>query len=157
MPEPWTIETFAVHVNRILAEQDHRYQERFESSQLALNAAFVSQKQAVDVALISAEKAVNAALAASEKAVLKAEAASDRRFESQDEIRQQLNDQARLFMPRSEAENVMKSFGERLAAIETAQASALGRGDGSHRMVAYAIAILSTLVAIGLAFLRSSK
>jgi hypothetical protein len=106
-PEPLDLREY---VERLLTEMDRRYQERFEAQTKALDAAFLAQQVAMQAALAAAEKAVSTAMQAAEKAVNKAETAAERRFESVNEFRQQLADQAASFMPRSEAE-------QRLAAI----------------------------------------
>ena len=79
------------YIDRFLEERDRRYTERFEAQNAALNAAF-----------LAADKAVQAALLAAEKAVIKAEVAAERRFESVNEFRGQLADQAKTFLPRQE-------------------------------------------------------
>lgn len=62
-----------------------------------------SQAEKVALALEATEKAIGKAETATTKAIDKAEAANDARFASVNEFRQQLNDQARTFMPRTEA------------------------------------------------------
>jgi len=57
-----------------------------------------------NTALTAAETAVSKALESAEKAAIKAETASDKRFESVNEFRAQLADQAQRFMPRTESE-----------------------------------------------------
>ena len=75
------------------AESDLRYQQRYDSQQTAVKDALVSQ-----------DKAVRAALASAELAVSKSEVASTKRFDSVNEFRAQLADQASTFLPRAEAE-----------------------------------------------------
>jgi hypothetical protein len=60
----------------LLREMDLRYQQRYDASNLALNAA-----------LLAAEKAVATAMIAAEKAVQKAEVAADKRFDLLNELR----------------------------------------------------------------------
>lgn len=85
------------HLERLLAEQDRRYEARFEAQ----------------------EKAVSAALAAAEKAVAKAELAAEKRFEAVNEFRGQLSDQAASFMPRAEASLESTNTRERIDALAT--------------------------------------
>ena len=54
------------------------------------------------------------ALAASEKAVTKAEAATEKRFDSVNEFRKTLSDQAATFLARPEAEAKFKGYDEKL-------------------------------------------
>jgi len=94
--ESWSVDVLRVHIQRLgqlLEDQKLFTAERFRSSD-----------KAVESALIQADKAVQAALLAAEKAVNKAETAAERRFESVNEFRAQLADQAQTFMPRAEAE-----------------------------------------------------
>lgn len=79
------------HFTTLLNEMDLRYQQRYDA-----------QTKALEAALLAADKAVQAALLAAEKAVIKAETAAERRFESVNEFRGQLGDQAKTFMPRAE-------------------------------------------------------
>ncbi len=103
-----------------IANNDRRYDERWRADQ-----------QAVKEALAAAEKAVSAALSAAEKAVEKAELATAARFESVNEFRAQLGDQARTLMPRAEFETqhaeVVRQLGElRAVCAELRQAIAVG-------------------------------
>lgn len=79
---------------------------------------FESQERATTTALAAQEKAVAAALAAADRAVAKAEAASERRFESVNEFRGTLLDQARTFMPRLEYETSHKALVEKVEAVQ---------------------------------------
>jgi hypothetical protein len=72
----WTISTLREHLTGLLVEMDRRYQERYEASQRALEAA-----------LLAADRAVQAALAAAKEAVTKAELSADKRFELLNELR----------------------------------------------------------------------
>jgi len=60
------------------------------------------------------DKAVQIAMIASEKAVVKAEIAAEKRFESVNEFRGQLADQAATFMPRAEAEQRIAALAEKI-------------------------------------------
>ena len=64
----------------LMAERDRRYMQRAESQ----------------------DKAVASALETSEKAIVKAEAATEKRFDSVNEFRGTLSDQANRLMPRAE-------------------------------------------------------
>lgn len=97
------------YVDRILAEKDLRDQQRYDA-----------QMRAIDAALAAADRAVQAALASAEKAVNKAETANEKRFESVNEFRGQLNDQAKTFLPRSEYTVQHEALGDKVnAAVKT--------------------------------------
>lgn len=83
----------------LIAASDRRYEQRFMDSNVAVNAALAAQ-----------EKAVAAALIAANVAVAKAEVAAERRFESQNEFRAQLTDQAATFIRRTEVDALIKSM-----------------------------------------------
>lgn len=110
----WTVETLRQHVteliaaqNRLLAEMDLRYQQRYDAQIKALNAALLAAEKAVATALLSAKEAVN-----------KAETAAERRFASVNEFRAQLGDQAATLMPRVEAEQRIASVAEKIGATD---------------------------------------
>jgi len=108
------IEYLRSFFNSVLDERDQRYGERFEASQTAITAANVEREKAVTAALIAQEKAVAAALAAADRAVAKAEAAAERRFESVNEFRQTLTDQAALFVTRNEVDTKISSMSTKI-------------------------------------------
>lgn len=64
------------HLREIMDERDNRYEQRYQASQKAL-----------DAALLSADRAVQAALQAAKEAVNKAELSADKRFELLNELR----------------------------------------------------------------------
>ncbi len=76
-------------LRELLAAADLRYQQRFDAQQEALVAA-----------LNAAKESVASALSAADRAVAKAEMASEKRFESVNEFRLQLSDQAAKFVSR---------------------------------------------------------
>lgn len=114
----WSLDTLREHLQALMVEADKRNQQRFEAQ----------------------EKAVTAALQAQKEAVIKAETAAERRFESVNEFRQQLSDQAVTFMPRREAE-------QRLGVLEAQGNRQGGREDGAGRFGATLISIASILIA----------
>ncbi len=91
------------HFESLLADKDKRDQQRYDA-----------QSKALDAALLAADRAVQAALQAAEKAVTKAENAAEKRFESVNEFRTTLSDQAAQFLTRSEAEATMANIRERV-------------------------------------------
>lgn len=88
-PEPISLRE---HLTVLLAEMDRRFE-----------AAIAAQDKAVQIAMV-----------ASEKAVVKAEIAAEKRFESVNEFRGQLADQAATFMPRAEAEQRLSALAEKI-------------------------------------------
>ena len=79
---------------------------------------FNAQEKAVEAALAAQEKAVAAALAAADRAVAKAERAAEARFESVNEFRGTLTDQAATFLPRREYENAHTAVVEKVEALQ---------------------------------------
>ncbi len=110
-------------------ESDRRYAQRFEAQQQALNAA-----------LAAAKEAVANALQASKEAVLKAEDAANKRFDSVNEFRQTLTDQAQTFMSKAEAD-------ARLKAVEDDISKISSRSEGANNLWL----IIGGLIVIGFA------
>ena len=119
----WTFETLRIYIESRLADMHDALQERYETQIKATDKAFAAQQTAME-----------AALAAQEKAVEKANAAGEKRFDSVNEFRAQLTDQAATFMPRQESEMTHRAMdsqfhdttnrmGERLSKLELASMS----------------------------------
>lgn len=79
-----------------------------------LEAQILGTREAFDAALIAVRDSLTAALHASDKAILKQEGAIQARFESVNEFRGQLADQARMFLPKSEGDLRFSSVERRL-------------------------------------------
>src|ERR1700730_3038561 len=129
-------EEFAVLLERFANERDKRYSEmfktqkdmsdqRFADQAIAISTAFAANEKAITAAFAANEKLVTAAFNANEKAtamalasakeaVAKAEAASEKRFESVNEFRGQLRDQAASFITRDEYSIQLKSITDKL-------------------------------------------
>jgi len=122
------------HFSEIQEQKDLQHAQRFEAQQLALRDA-----------LTAAEKAVAAALAAAEKAVSKAEVANEKRFESVNEFRKALTDQATLQMPRPEAMALFAALEEKIRVISKVQDMNTGKGTGVN-MVWVAMATVVTII-----------
>jgi hypothetical protein len=88
--------------------------ERYATQTKALDAAFIAQQTAMKTAFDAADKAVAAALESAEKAVVKAETAAEKRFESVNEFRAQLTDQAATFLSRNEYNTTHKALTEKM-------------------------------------------
>ncbi len=114
-----------LHISAIMDERDRRYEQRFEAQERAVivaldavNKEFHEHLAQVRVethaALKAAETAIAAALTASKEAVLKSEQATEKRFDSVNAFRGQLQDQASTFIPRAEAEQRISQVTEKL-------------------------------------------
>jgi len=113
----------------------------------------VSLREYVDTRFAAQESAVQAALASAEKAVVKAESAAERRFDSVNEFRATLADQARLLMPRAEAESAMKSLTEKLDALQMRVNARDDRGRGMGDIWGYIVGAVGIL-ALVISYLR---
>jgi hypothetical protein len=91
--------------------------ERHKAQIKATEVAFTSQQAAMRTAFDAADKAVQTALSAVQKASDKAEEASNKRFESVNEFRAQLADQAATLLPRKEYTGLNKALEEKVAAL----------------------------------------
>ena len=148
----------AANVQRIEAEiqdlkdlivaNDKRYEQRYEASQKALEAALVAQKDAVKEAFAAQKEAISAALAAQDRAVSKAEMASEKRFEGVNEFRAQLGDQQRTLMPRVEAENRLGTMGEKISVLESFRTEMLSKGSGTKEGYGLAIGIVGLVLVL---------
>lgn len=109
-------------------EQTRRVVEsKIEALDRLTDAKFVTFRTLIDA---QAEK-VALALAAADKAVSKAETATEKRFESVNEFRGQLNDQSRQFMPRSEADQLVQQLTQRVRELADAAAGFMPRTEAS--------------------------
>jgi hypothetical protein len=113
-----------VHVMKIMDERHGLYTEKFAAA-----------KEAVKDALAAQDKLTAAAFLSAEKAITKAEDAQREYNVRSNEFRGQLDDQAKMLMPRSEAmtmiNNVQKQFQELkegpLAALNTFKDNSQGK------------------------------
>lgn len=140
----WTVDTLHGHMLRVLDEMDRRYQQRYEA-----------QQEGVAAALAAQEKAVNAALIAADRAVIKAELAAEKRFESVNEFRATLSDQAATLMPRLEAESRLQTIGVAVSEIKDRINRSEGVGHGAY--LAWTVAgsaVVLVLAILGFALAR---
>jgi hypothetical protein len=121
------------HIDRILAEMDLRYQQRFDA-----------QGQALTAALLAQEKAVQTAMVAAEKAVTKAETANEKRFESVNEFRKTLSDQTASFPSRVE----LQALADRVTDLATRMDKTEGRSTGLNAGWIYLLGGLAAFGAI---------
>lgn len=148
----WEVDTLHTHFNALLSEIDRRYQQRFEAQETRYAHEFQAQDQGVSerfvanekmvrevailqeraltAAMVAQEKAVAAALQAAERAVSKQEQSSEKRFDSVNEFRAQLSDQAATFLTRSESIQRMDTINEKISALEKRMDRDDGKGEG---------------------------
>lgn len=136
-PSAWTIDSLRFYFERLIAESDKRYEQRF-----------ISQQEAIQAALAAQEKAVNAALIAADRAVIKAELAAEKRFEGVNEFRATLADQAATLMPRTEAESRIQAMAEKLADVTDRLNRSEGKGTGIASSWAVSISIGMFLIGV---------
>lgn len=135
-------------MNDLRAADDLRYQQRFDAQTRALDAAFTAAKEAVQTAMVAAEKATT-----------KAEMAAEKRFESVNEFRAQLADQAATFIPRAESEARVSAMVElfdskytalidRMDVLTQANAASQGRSAGLGAGWNYLVGLIGLIVAV---------
>jgi hypothetical protein len=110
----WTVDSLHQYLQQQLNDMRRLLDERYVTQTKAVDTAFVAQATAMQTALTAAERAVATALLSAEKAVTKAEAAAEKRFESINEFRGQLSDQAATFLARSEADARFEAMAEKI-------------------------------------------
>jgi hypothetical protein len=111
-------------ITTLANERQERVDERFIAAAVLADQRFMAQ-----------EKAVSAALAAQKEAVAKADLANEKRFESVNEFRAQLADQAARLLPRAEAEvehRALRELIERNAAMIAALSLRIERSEGQR-------------------------
>lgn len=134
--------------------------DRFTAIRVLVDANDLRYQQRFD----AANEAVHAALVAAEKATTKAEAAADKRFESVNEFRAQLADQAATFIPRAESEARMRSLAELVEAkyaglldkisdltetVNRAQGRSAGLGAGWNYLVGLVGLVVAVITIVG--------
>jgi len=111
----WTIDSTKDHLERQITDTRELLGQGADDFKILVEQRFADQEKAVQAALVAQEKAVAAALTAAKEAVDKAQIASEKRFDSVNEFRAQLADQASTFMPRNEAEQRMSALAEKIS------------------------------------------
>lgn len=120
------LDNLASAVQRQIDDLREMLNERYATQTRAVDAAFLAQSTAMATALTAAERLVQTAASATEKAIGKAELAGDKRFESVNEFRGQLRDQAATFLPRTEYLAGHQSLAEKIEGVGTRHADRLG-------------------------------
>src|SRR5580700_10652410 len=114
----WTVDTLHKYTAQRIDDLVTLLDERHQAQIKATEAAFVAQQSAMRTAFDAADKAVQAALTAVEKASDRAEGTSDKKFESVNEFRGQLADQAANFIGRAEYSVQHKALEDRVTSIQ---------------------------------------
>jgi len=154
----WTLEAYREHITGVLSdvrdfmqrlvdEHEKQYDARFRAAEIAVTAAFAAQKESV-----------TNAFAASEKAIVKSEEAQRAYNERSNEFRGQLDDQAKMLMPRSEATALIRSLEDKLYATTQAsdreranlidRLSSLEKGSANLQGRMWAITALAWVIAL---------
>jgi len=145
----WTIDTALQHVLSLIGANDHRYEQRFNDLDAAMNKGFERQKETVNVALQAADRAVT-----------KAELAAEKRFESVNEFRNTLADQQRTLVSRTEVDALMHSFNDKVVGLEKVVDRLQAERQGIRGGYGYAVGVvgfvltLATLIVMVLKFAK---
>lgn len=170
MPPDDNTVTLREYFDARLRDMDIRQQQRFDAQTKAVDSAMTAQRTAIEAALVAADKATG-----------KAEDAAKDRFDSVNEFRGTLTDQAATFITRTEAEaaiqrntertqeltvairelatkqeviNAYERAENRLQAVEKIIANREGRGtglDAGWKYLAGFVAVIAAIVAIFIA------
>lgn len=142
--------------DRLLVEIDRRYEQRFMAQENATALALARVDKEFHEHLAQVRSETHAALEAADKAIAKSEESYNKRFESVNEFRAQLSDQATRFMPRLEAEQRIGQNAEKINALEQRHGAdvglissrldlAAGRGAGLDKGWGYLIALIGVV------------
>jgi hypothetical protein len=188
IPDPTTLTTEQIlrevlHLRQLIeermSERDHRYQQRAEAQQMALEAALVgverrssesesnlqqgisyldslTESKFVTFRTLAESQADKVALAldAADKAVTKAETANEKRYEALIASMSALSGQSKNFVTRPEFETVRVSLSEKIDDLKAFALRTEGRGAGLSAGWGYlagAFAIMATAVGVILA------
>lgn len=113
----WTTDTLHAHVSRMLFEIDRRYEQRFTDAEVRQQQRYEDQVKAIDAAMIAQRTAIDAAMLAADKATTLFAQTAKEKFETVNEFRGTLTDQAATFIPRKEVEAIIDRINEHIAAI----------------------------------------
>jgi hypothetical protein len=126
-----------VHLRILIDEHRQWTRDMFEQRDLRYQQRFDAQTSAIDAALLAAKEAVT-----------KAEISTERRFDSVNEFRETLSDQAGEFVTRAEFDAVRSAAEERLRDITTRMDKAEGKSTGYGALYGWALAGISAIVSI---------
>jgi hypothetical protein len=120
----WTVDTLK-----------HLFETRIDDFKESLEDRYSAQNKAVEAAFLAQQTATQAALSAAEKAVNKAESAAEKRFEATNEFREQLNDQAKTFITRTEALAAIERNSERISELTDRMNLSQGNSEGTEKTI----------------------
>jgi hypothetical protein len=110
------IDNLEKHLSTQMDSERRHVATQLEAAESLTDAKFVTFRTLVD----GQAEQVKLALDASDKAIGKAEIANEKRFDSVNEFRQTLTDQAGTFMPRKEVEQIAATYSARMQDLATA-------------------------------------
>lgn len=116
--EGWTVGTLLEY-----------WRDRHTDLQLQMEHRFQAQEKSIDAGLVAQRAAIDAALAAADKATTKAEVATELRFQSVNEFRAQLSDQAATFMTRNELTGMAQRNSDILSHLNNQVAAMISRDE----------------------------
>lgn len=131
-------------VDKTLREMEESIARRLESLDRLTDSKFITHRILLD----SQADKVALALAAADKAVSKADAATERRFESVNEFRQTLTDQATSFVRREQFEAQQAAVTERVREVAARIDRSEGRSGGLQSSWGYLLGAVSAVVVI---------
>jgi hypothetical protein len=151
-------------IEMVIAERDRGYMERFRSIDASLDRRFKDNEIAFSAALTAQEKATSAAFLASEKAIVKAEDAQRDYNARSNEFRGQLDDQAKTFLTRFEADSKFEAIAVNIQDLRESRSTESGRalaGRDSRTQgnwgISLVVAILLSLLSLAVTLFRLYK
>lgn len=177
----WTINTLREHIISILNEREKRSCQRFGAIEAAAVRMDIEQKESVKAALAAQKELTNASFTASERAITKAEEAQTQYNIRSNEFRGQLDDQAKMLMPRVETVGLFKAIDDKMetfkkdieskaeilristektsdaftkdiANLRESRSQSEGKGIGNRELLAYIITFISIVTSLFLLF-----
>ncbi len=143
--DDWTFSTLKIYFDQVIADREAIGVTRHSYEHAAMVIAVEAQKSLVLQAQQSAAEAVR-----------KAETAMEKRFDSVNEFRAQLSDQARTFLPRPEFDVQHLAMSSRIAALEKSINDIQGRRSGVTEGWGWAVAaVLFVITLLGAALTLS--
>lgn len=116
-----------------------------------VNDRILALEKSIDTRFESVTTNISAALAAADKATSKAEVSAEKRFEGINELRGMATDQQRVYMPRLEAEILIKAMNEKIDSLNlttiSRQSKDVGQREGMGTIIGIA-SVVSIVVAI---------
>ena len=155
----WSIDTLYTHLSRVdadaalLASEHFRLNElRYTERSTQLEAHYAEKLNAavekLNAAILAVERSAAAAQAASKEAINKADDANEKRFNSVNEFRGTLTDQASKFIARTEVDAHTHAQGEKMSELGTRIERIESRGAGANSLWGYLVGGAGLLIAL---------